>query len=82
MRNGFKVIDADAHMQEPPYIWDHYVEAEFYDRRPRATPKTCPPPFISNAPTSYTCTNPSPTKIKSNILWDNPTRLFGPRILT
>ncbi len=34
MRNGFKVIDADAHMQEPPYIWDNYVEAEFYDRRP------------------------------------------------
>ena len=34
MRDGFKVIDADAHMQEPPDLWDKYVEPEFYDRRP------------------------------------------------
>ena len=35
MINGFKVIDADAHMQEPGDLWDKYVEAEFHDRRPK-----------------------------------------------
>ncbi|MBM3925858.1 MAG: amidohydrolase [SAR202 cluster bacterium] len=34
MKNGFKVIDADAHLQEPLDIWDKYVEPAFYDRRP------------------------------------------------
>ena len=34
MYKGFKVIDADAHMQPPGDIWDRYTEAEFYDRRP------------------------------------------------
>ena len=35
MRNGFKVIDADAHFIEPADIWDRYIEPEYYDRRPR-----------------------------------------------
>ena len=35
MRNGFKVIDADAHFYEPSDIWDKYVEPEYYDSRPR-----------------------------------------------
>ena len=34
MINGYKVIDADAHMQEPLDLWDKYVEPAFYDRRP------------------------------------------------
>ena len=34
MFNGLKVIDADAHLQEPIDIWDRYVEPAFYDRRP------------------------------------------------
>jgi len=34
VREGFKVIDADAHMQEPPDLWDKYVESRFFDRRP------------------------------------------------
>jgi predicted TIM-barrel fold metal-dependent hydrolase len=34
MYKGLKVIDADAHMQEPPDVWDKYVEPKFYDRRP------------------------------------------------
>ena len=34
MINGYKVIDADAHMQEPLDLWDKYVEPSFYDRRP------------------------------------------------
>ena len=35
MIHGFKVIDADAHMQEPSDLWDNYVESEFYERRPK-----------------------------------------------
>ena len=34
MKNGMKVVDADAHMQEPGDLWDNYVESAFYDRRP------------------------------------------------
>ncbi len=34
MISSFKVIDADAHMQEPGDLWDKYVEPAFYDRRP------------------------------------------------
>ena len=36
MRNGFRVIDGDGHMQEPLDIWDTYVEQAFWDRRPLA----------------------------------------------
>ncbi len=28
MWNGYKIIDADAHMHEPQYLWERYVEAE------------------------------------------------------
>jgi predicted TIM-barrel fold metal-dependent hydrolase len=35
MRNGFKVIDADAHFYEPGDIWDRYIDPQFYDRRPK-----------------------------------------------
>ena len=35
MRNGFKIIDADAHFYEPADIWDKYIEPEYYERRPR-----------------------------------------------
>ena len=34
MKNGLRVVDADAHMQEPADLWDKYVEPAFYDRRP------------------------------------------------
>ena len=37
MKNGLKVVDADAHMQEPGDLWDNYVESAFYDRRPIVT---------------------------------------------
>ena len=36
MRNGFKVLDGDAHLQEPLDIWDNYFEPAYYDRRPIA----------------------------------------------
>ena len=35
MRNGFKVIDADAHFYEPADLWDKYVEPQYHDQRPR-----------------------------------------------
>ena len=36
MRDGYKIIDADAHFYEPPDIWDKYmVGEECYDQRPR-----------------------------------------------
>jgi len=35
MWNGFKVIDADAHMHEPQDMWECYLEAKYRDRAPR-----------------------------------------------
>jgi predicted TIM-barrel fold metal-dependent hydrolase len=35
MRKGFKVIDADAHLQDDLSRWVDYVEPEYWDRRPR-----------------------------------------------
>ena len=34
MYQGYKVIDADAHITEPNDLWSEFMEAEFYDRRP------------------------------------------------
>lgn len=35
MKNGFKVIDADAHMQDIFASWVEMIEPEYYERRPR-----------------------------------------------
>ena len=35
MWNGYKVIDADAHMHEPQYLWERYVEPKYRDRVPK-----------------------------------------------
>ena len=35
MWNGMKVIDADAHMHEPEYLWEQYVEPKFRDQVPK-----------------------------------------------
>ena len=35
MKNGYKVIDADAHTQDNLAHWVDYMEAEYWDRRPR-----------------------------------------------
>jgi uncharacterized protein len=35
MWKGNKVVDADAHHHEPPYIWERYVAPEFRDRVPK-----------------------------------------------
>ncbi len=34
MWEGYKIIDADAHLQEPFDLWKDFMEPEFYDRRP------------------------------------------------
>lgn len=35
MRNGFRVIDTDAHQMEPPRMWAEYIDTGFADRAPR-----------------------------------------------
>ncbi|MQG73783.1 MAG: amidohydrolase [SAR202 cluster bacterium] len=35
MWKGMKVIDADAHMHEPEYLWDKYVESQYHDQVPK-----------------------------------------------
>ena len=35
MRDGFKVIDADAHFYEPVDIWDKYLEPPYNERMPK-----------------------------------------------
>jgi predicted TIM-barrel fold metal-dependent hydrolase len=35
MRDGFRVIDGDGHMQEPMDIWDSYVDPAFRERAPK-----------------------------------------------
>ena len=35
MWKGMRVIDADAHMHEPEYLWERYVEPAYQDRVPK-----------------------------------------------
>ena len=35
MWKDFKVIDADAHMHEPHYLWERYMEPEYRDQVPK-----------------------------------------------
>jgi uncharacterized protein len=37
MKDGYRVLDADGHMQEPLDIWNTYVEKAYHDRRPLVT---------------------------------------------
>ena len=32
MRNGYRVLDTDSHMMEPPSIWREYIDPSFADR--------------------------------------------------
>ncbi len=34
-KNGFKVLDSDMHIIEPPDLWQTYIDSEFKDRAPR-----------------------------------------------
>ncbi len=33
-KNGFRVLDSDMHIMEPPDLWQRYTDAEFRDRAP------------------------------------------------
>ena len=34
-KNGFKIIDSDMHIMEPPDLWERYIDKKFRDRAPR-----------------------------------------------
>jgi len=40
MKNGFKVIDGDGHMQEPMDMWENYTEPAFKERIPKVSGHT------------------------------------------
>ena len=35
MRDGFKIVDTDAHMMEPEWIWERYTEDAYKSRAPK-----------------------------------------------
>jgi len=35
MRNGLKIIDVDVHVNEPPEMWQSYIELKYKERAPR-----------------------------------------------
>jgi uncharacterized protein len=35
MRDGHKILDADAHQMEPPSMWERYIDARFQTQAPR-----------------------------------------------
>lgn len=39
MLNGYKIIDADSHVIEPPNMWAEYLEPEFKQFAPSAEMK-------------------------------------------
>jgi len=34
-KNGFRILDSDMHIMEPPDLWLRYIDAEFRDQAPR-----------------------------------------------
>ena len=34
-KNGFKIIDSDMHIMEPPDLWEKYIDSRFKARAPR-----------------------------------------------
>jgi len=34
-RNGFRVLDSDIHIVEPPDLWERYIDAPFKHQAPR-----------------------------------------------
>lgn len=34
-KNGFKIIDSDMHVMEPPDLWEKYIDKKYRDRAPR-----------------------------------------------
>ncbi|HEY6363945.1 MAG TPA: hypothetical protein VI585_04050, partial [Candidatus Binatia bacterium] len=36
-KNGFKVLDSDMHILEPPDLWQRFIDSKFKDYAPRGT---------------------------------------------
>jgi len=34
-KSGYKIIDSDMHIMEPPDLWERYIDRKFQDRAPR-----------------------------------------------
>jgi predicted TIM-barrel fold metal-dependent hydrolase len=34
-KQGFKILDSDMHIMEPPDLWEHYIDGKFKARAPR-----------------------------------------------
>ena len=34
-KNGFKILDSDMHIMEPPDLWERYIDQKFKARAPR-----------------------------------------------
>ncbi len=34
-KNGFKILDSDMHIMEPPDLWERYIDKKFKDKAPR-----------------------------------------------
>src|SRR5206468_480626 len=34
-KHGFKILDSDMHIMEPPDLWDRYIEDKYKARAPR-----------------------------------------------
>src|ERR1044071_2844224 len=34
-KNGFKILDSDMHIMEPPDLWERYIDEKFRARAPR-----------------------------------------------
>src|SRR4029453_4435494 len=39
-KNGFKILDSDMHVMEPPDLWDRYIDSKFKARAPRGVTST------------------------------------------
>ena len=34
-KSGFKILDSDMHIMEPPDLWERYIDSKYRDRAPR-----------------------------------------------
>ena len=34
-KGGFKILDSDMHIMEPPDLWERYIDSKFKGRAPR-----------------------------------------------
>ena len=39
-KNGFKILDSDMHIMEPPDLWERYIDKNYQDRAPRGITST------------------------------------------